>query len=178
MKKVLAIGGSNSKKSINTLFATYIANKLQDVEVEVVNWEEFVLPLYSPDLEKEIGIPEKVLKFKKMLENTDAIVLSLAEYNGMPTAAFKNLWDWTSRIEMKFWDEKPLFLASTSPGGRGGANVLRLIKELMPFFGGNVITDFSLPLFLNNFKNEIIVDEKLNQELNEKINHFQQQILI
>ena len=57
MKKILALGGSNSSKSINTTFATYIANQLQDSEVTVFDWNEFVLPLYSPDLEAEIGIP-------------------------------------------------------------------------------------------------------------------------
>jgi chromate reductase len=176
MKKILAIGGSNSKKSINKIFATYIANQLENVEVEVANWEGLVLPLYSPDLEEETGVPENALRFKEMIENADVIVLSLAEHNGLPTAAFKNLWDWTSRIDMKFWAEKPMFLAAISPGGRGGASVLRIIKDMIPHFGGNVIADFSLPRFYDNFKNEVLIDEKLNQELNEKIADFQQQL--
>ncbi|MFT5915970.1 MAG: NAD(P)H-dependent FMN reductase [Flammeovirgaceae bacterium] len=176
MKKVLAIGGSNSKTSINKIFATYIANQLENVEVEVVNWEGLVLPLYSPSLEEESGIPENALRFKEMIENADVIVLSLAEHNGLPTAAFKNLWDWTSRIDMKFWAEKPMFLAAASPGGRGGASVLQIVKDMMPHFAGNVVTDFSLPRFYDNFKNEVLIDEQLKKELNEKVSHFQQKL--
>lgn len=33
MKNVLSIGASNSKKSINKLFASYIANQIEDARV-------------------------------------------------------------------------------------------------------------------------------------------------
>jgi NAD(P)H-dependent FMN reductase len=176
MKKILAIAGSNSKKSINKILATYIANKIENVEVKILDWNEIELPLYSPDLEAENGIPENAVKFNQLIQNTDAIVLSLAEYNGLHTAAFKNLWDWASRIEMKFWSEKPIFLAATSPGARGGANVLRVTKELFPFFGGNIIVDFSLPSFNKNFQEGKIIDEELENQLTQKVQEFQKSI--
>lgn len=176
MKKILAIGGSNSKKSINKILATYIANKIENVEVKILDWNEIELPLYSPDLEAENGMPENAAKFNQLIQDTDAIVLSLAEHNGLHTAAFKNLWDWTSRITMKFWSEKPIFLAATSPGQRGGTGVLRITKEIFPFFGGNIITDFSLPSFNNNFQEGKIIDEKLENELIQKIEEFKKSL--
>jgi NAD(P)H-dependent FMN reductase len=107
----------------------------------------------------------------------DGIVLSLAEYNGNQTAAFKNLWDWLSRVdEMKFWREKPMLLLATSPGGRGGASVLKITSELLPFFGGNMIANFSLPLFHNNFSEGGIMDEALNSDLQSKIVLLQNEI--
>ncbi|MFT6003496.1 MAG: chromate reductase, partial [Bacteroidia bacterium] len=112
MKKILAIGGSNSKTSINKILATHIASKIVGAEVTILDWDNLVLPLYSPDLEKESGIPEAVAAFKKQIEATDAVVLSVAEHNGNITAAFKNLWDWTSRLDPKVWMSKPLFLAA------------------------------------------------------------------
>ncbi len=176
MKKIFAIGASNSKNSINKIFATHIANSLNDSEVTTLDWNELVLPLYSPDLEAETGIPAEAAVFKKMIEDSDGIVLSLAEHNGLPTAAFKNLWDWTSRIEQKFWADKPMFLASTSPGGRGGIGALGAIKNIISHFGGNVIEDFSLPSFQQNLQDGKIVDAELSAALTEKINSFQQSL--
>lgn len=176
MKKILAIGASNSSISINKVFATYIANQIQNAEPTVLEWDDMVLPLYSADLEKENGVHENARKFKQLVEEADAIVISLAEHNGLPTAAFKNLWDWTSRITQKFWANKPIFLAATSPGGRGAKNALRIVKDMMPHFAGEVIADFSLPQFHQNFQEGDITDAELKQDLLNKIKHFEQTI--
>lgn len=172
MKKILAIGGSNSKTSINKILATHIASKIVGAEVTILDWDNLVLPLYSVDLEAKEGIPEAVVAFKKQIEDTDAIVLSVAENNGNITAALKNLWDWTSRLDPKVWMSKPLFLAATSPGGRGGMSALAITKNLMPHYGGNVIVDFSLPSFYDNLKAGTIADAEKLQELTDKIEVF------
>jgi len=173
MKNILAIGASNSKKSINKIYATYIAQQIENANVTSANWDELILPLYSPDLEAESGIPQAAKNFKQLIEDTDAIVLSLAEYNGLPTAAFKNLWDWVSRLDQKIWLDKPMFLTATSPGGRGGMNALAVTKHLMPHFGGNVIEDFSFPSFHQNFQEGKVVNEELEKVLSTKIQNFQ-----
>jgi len=176
MKKILAIGASNSSRSINKIFATYVANKVEGAIVTTADLNELELPLYSPDLEAEIGIPENAIKFRALIENSDGIVLSLAEYNGMITTAFKNLWDWTSRIDMKIWKNKPMILMAVSPGGRGGANALKITKQIIPHFGGNVIADFCLPVFHQNFQNGNLVNKDLAEELYNKIAAFKQAI--
>jgi NAD(P)H-dependent FMN reductase len=173
MKKILAIGASNSSKSINKIFAMYVAQQLYDVEIELADLNELALPLYSPDLEKAEGIPDNARRFLQMIEDCDGIVLSLAEYNGMITTAFKNVWDWASRIDMKIWQNKPMLLMAASPGGRGGANALKITRELLPHFGGNVIADFSLPRFQHNFSPEGLLEEALKEDLNQKIQLFQ-----
>ena len=176
MKKIIAIGGSNSKKSINKTLASYIANKIEAVSVITIDWDELALPLYSPDLEVENGIPEKVQEFVNLINDVDGIVLSLAEYNGSFTAAFKNLWDWSSRINQKIWAGKPMFLSATSPGGRGGIGVLTHVKGLMPHFGGNVIVDYSLPTFYDNFKDGKIVNQEKAEELTNKLNEYKKSL--
>lgn len=176
MKKILAIGASNSKKSINKTFATYVANQVENTAITVADLNELELPLYSPDLEAEIGIPENALKFRALIEESDGVILSLAEYNGMITTAFKNIWDWTSRVDMKIWKNKPMLLMATSPGGRGGANALKVTKELLPHFGGNVIAEFSLPQFHNNFSADGLSDSALKEDLAKKIRLFQEAI--
>lgn len=172
MKKILVIGASNSRKSINKIFATYVAGQLEDVQVIVADLNELELPLYSPHLEEKNGIPANAVKFKEMITASDGIVLSLAEHNGMLTAAFKNLWDWASRIDVKIWQDKPMLLLSASPGGRGGASALKTTKDLLPHFGGNIIADFSLPRFYSNFGPDGLSDETLQQALDQKIKLF------
>ena len=50
MKKIIAFGGSNSKNSINKELAAYTANQINNVEVEVLDLNDFELPLYGIDL--------------------------------------------------------------------------------------------------------------------------------
>ncbi len=49
----------------------------------------------------------------------DAIVISFAEHNGHYTAAYKNTFDWASRIDRKAFGDKPAVLLSAVPGGCG-----------------------------------------------------------
>jgi len=67
---------------------------------------------------------------------------------------------------------------AASPGGRGGANVLRVMKELLPRFGGNVVAEFSLPSFYSNYSAEGIKDQTLKLELHEKVKSFESSLNI
>ena len=74
-----------------------------------------------------------------------------------------------SRIDGKLWSNVPMLLMATSPGGRGGATALEIAKGRFPFMGGNIIADFSLPSFNDNFSENGIADSQLNEDLNSKI---------
>lgn len=174
MKKVIAFGASNSRASINKVLAAYASTQLQGVEVAVLDLNDFELPLYGIDLEKESGIPPNAVAFREQIESADGIILSLAEHNGLQTAAFKNLFDWMSRINKDVWMQKPMLLMATSPGRRGGANALKVTKDLLPHFGGNVIADFSLPLFHTYFQEGKLINEALLADLKAKVDLFQQ----
>ena len=172
---VVAFAASSSKKSINKKLATYAASLLEDVSVEVLDLNDYELPLFSTDKEEELGQPELAKTFLEKLGNSDAIIVSFAEHNGSYTAAFKNLFDWCSRVTQKVYQDKPMVLLATSPGARGGATVLSAATNSMPHFAGDVKGSFSLPSFYDNFdaeKNEITDQElaaKLKQEV-EKLN--------
>lgn len=174
MKKIIALGASNSKKSINKAFAIYAANKINNVEVQVLDLNDYPLPIYGIDEENENGIPENVKKFDQQIEGADGIVISMAEHNGSYTAAFKNVFDWLSRISQKVWKDKPILLLATSPGGRGGASILQTAKTSFPFFGGNVIADFSLPAFRKNFSDNEISNSEFKEQFAQKIQLFEQ----
>ena len=176
-KKILAFGASNSKTSINKVFATFAANQLQNVEITLADLNDYRAPLYSVDLQKAQGIDENVMRFYHLIQEHDALVISLAEYNGLHTSAFKNLWDWLSRIPMEkpmnIWGGKPMFLLSTSPGRRPMSNVLKVSLELFPHFGANVIAYFHLPSFYHYFKDGQIIKATSQAEFEEQKKRFQ-----
>ena len=97
--KILAFGASNSKTSINKQFATYASNQIEKAEVILLDLNDFEMPIYSIDKEKENGIPDLAKEFKQYIKDCDGIIISFAEHNGAYTAAFKNIFDWISRIE-------------------------------------------------------------------------------
>lgn len=173
-KHILVFGASTSKHSINKEFAIFVANQLADAELTVVDLNDFDLPMYSIDLEREAGIPEHAIRFAEHITQCDAIVASFAEHNGLFTAAFKNLWDWMSRIESQnIWKEKPMFLLCASPGGRPEKYVMKVARELFPFYGGNIIAAFYLPAFRRTFADGQIVDPSLKEAFESQLQVFQ-----
>lgn len=176
MKKIIGLAGSNSKKSINKQLVGYALSKLDGFSNAVLDLNDFEVPIYGIDLENERGIPENAQKLSDSIEGADAIVLSLAEHNGSYAAVFKNIFDWMSRINPKVWRNKPMLLMSTSPGGRGGAGVLAGAKMAYPHQGGNIIAEFSLPSFFNNFKDEKIENEEFEAKLNVAVSEFEKAI--
>lgn len=174
--KILTVGGSNSSKSINKTLAVYAANKIENAKIMVADLNDYELPIYSADLENASGIPENAVNFDNLIKEADGIILSLAEHNGLPTAAFKNLFDWVSRIDKKIWKNKPMLLMAASPGSRGGLNTLNVMKNLLPHFSGNVVANFSLPFFYENFKDGEIKDKNLLLELRKQIEIFEDKL--
>ncbi len=53
--KIIAFGGSPSKNSINKKLATYATSLFENTDVEVLDLNDFQMPLFSVDVEKEIG---------------------------------------------------------------------------------------------------------------------------
>jgi len=108
------------------------------------------------------------------MESADILVVSLAENNGNYSAAFKNVFDWCTRITGKVFNEKPMLLMATSPGGRGGASVLEIAKSALPRFGADIKGVFSLPSFNDNFDvvNGKISNPELDNQLKELVKNF------
>ena len=172
MKKILAFAGSTSSTSINEQLVTFTAKSLKDTSFDIIDLNDFSLPVFSVDKEKD-GFPENAKKFNNLLDNYDGFIISLAEHNGSYTAAFKNIFDWISRINIKIFREKPMLLMATSPGARGGASVLASANSYFPKVGAEITAIFSLPKFYDNFKNEKIVDDELKSELENLVINFE-----
>ncbi|MEO0590957.1 MAG: NAD(P)H-dependent oxidoreductase [Pseudomonadota bacterium] len=149
--RLLAFAASNSSKSINRQLVRYAASLVEGAEIDDLDIHDFEMPIYRSDREEESGIPQLAHEFLARIGQADAIIISFAEHNGNYTAAFKNLFDWCSRLGRDVWQSKPMVLLSTSPGGRGGKGVLEIASGAAPRFGGEVIGTLSVPSFGESF---------------------------
>ena len=165
MKKIIALAGSNSSTSINEQLATYASSLVDNVEVKVLDLNDFEMPIYSSDRENESGHPNEAVAFVDEIRGADGIIISLAEYNGAYSGAFKNIFDWVSRIGKIVWWNKPMLLLSTSEGIRGASSVLKIAHQRISYNHSYKIPTFSLPSFSKNFDvNNGIVDEDLKKD--------------
>ena len=164
MRKVLAFAGSTSSTSMNKQLATFAAENLENTDFDVIDLRDFEMPMYSEDEEKN-GFSENAKKFSALLDGYDGFIVSLAEHNGAYAAAFKNIFDWSSRIEASVFRDKPLLLMATSPGKMGGRFVLEAGVQKFPRMGAKELVSFSFPNFYENFKEGTIIKEDLLNEL-------------
>jgi len=173
MKNIVTIGGSNSKSSINKVLAEYVGSLVNNVELTNVDLNNFEMPLFSVDLEAQIERPQGVKELNEIIEKADGFVISLAEHNGAYSTAFKNAFDWLSRIDGKVWKEKPMLLLTTSPGARGGQTVLELAAGRFPYMGAQIIGSLSVPSFFENFKEGKIVNTDLKSAIEKMVSDFE-----
>ena len=169
--KIIAFGASSSSKSINKKLATYAANLAAEVQanvdIEILDLNDFELPLFSQDKEIALGQPEAAKAFFNKLGESDAIIISFAEHNGNYSAAYKNLFDWASRIDKKVYQNKAMLLLATSPGPGGAGSVLAVATDSAPYFDGQVKASLSVPNFFDNFdvENTKLTNDELHQQL-------------
>lgn len=154
--RILSFAASSSLKSINKALVRHAGERLRGeylpaAQVELVDLNDFEMPIFSVDRERDSGVPSEAQQFFDKIGAADALLVSYAEHNGSYSAAFKNLFDWSSRISMKVFQGRPMVALSTSPGGRGGATVLQSALSSAPRFGTEVVASLSVPAFHDNF---------------------------
>ncbi|MCO5260667.1 MAG: NAD(P)H-dependent oxidoreductase [Crocinitomicaceae bacterium] len=171
--KIVAFAGSISSTSINKKMVKYALNNFKNAEINLLDLNDFEMPIYSEDREKN-GFPDKVYEFIKNIENADVVICSLAEHNRTYCTGYKNVLDWAFRANSKFFSDKPMLLMSTTTVENGSVNVLKTANTFFPLLGADVKCSFLLPDFNENFdlsKNEI-KNEKLKNDFNKIIDEF------
>ncbi len=171
--KIVAFAGSNSLQSINKKLVTSVSKYYKETDdiVEVLDLNDFEMPLFSKEREKENGIPSLAYNFANKIDEADFILLSLAENNGNYNVAYKNITDWISRIPgRKIYNGKPIFVMATSDGKRGGQTVLDIAVNRLPFDGAEVLESFSLPEFQLNFQEgKGVINPQYRSQLEAKV---------
>ena len=153
--KIITIAASNSVHSINKRLLQYAGTVLQsdlraDIDIEPLDLMDHEMPIYSPEREA-IGIPQQAHDFYQKIGAADGVMISFAEHNGTYTAAFKNIFDWTSRIEMQVFQDNPVMLMAASIGPGGAQHVLATANASFPNFGARLTSSFSVGLFDTHF---------------------------
>ena len=146
--KILAFAGSSRIESFNKKLVKFAVEEAKKIgaEVRYIDLLDYPMPLFNEDLEKQEGLPHKVLEFKHLLREHQGLIISCPEYNGSITPLLKNAIDWASRSEL---NEKPLScfqgkvaaLLATSPGGLGGIRGLVHVRAILEGIGVLVIPE-------------------------------------
>ncbi|MFN8415101.1 MAG: NADPH-dependent FMN reductase [Cytophagaceae bacterium] len=174
--KILAFAGSTSSTSRNRELVKFTLTYFSEHEIDLIDLNDYEMPIFSVDREFN-GYPPEAYRFLEAIKESDVIICSLAEHNRSYSAAFKNIFDWASRINAKVFQNKPMLLMSTSPGKFGGGNVMNTAKTFFPQFGADVKVTFSLPSFDQTFViGKGVVDADLLTQLENSINQFKQAV--
>ncbi len=173
MATILAFAGSNSSTSINFQLVKYSASLIENHKIQLLNMANYPFPMYSEVIEKEKGFSNSLVELKNDLKKADGLIISVNEHNSNPSAYFKNIIDWLSRLERKFLDDKKVLLMSASPGGRGGVGALGVAEQMLPRFGAEIVATFSLPSFYDNLDSKQgIKDNDLAEAHKKALNQF------
>lgn len=144
--KVLAFSGSTRNDSYNKKViqeAAQFAREMQ-ASVKIIDLKDFSMPLFDEDLEKAEWMPSNAKRFRKLLIESDAIIISTPEYNGSIPGVLKNALDWASRSEegkgsREAFKGKYFTIISASPGGGGGVRALIHLRSILSALGGEVM---------------------------------------
>nr|WP_299385501.1 NAD(P)H-dependent oxidoreductase [Allomuricauda sp.] len=172
MAAILAFAGSNSSTSINFKLVKHTVSLIEGHQIQVLDMSGYPFPMYSEDEERQQGFSNSLVELKNDIAKSQGLVLAVNEHNSNPSAYFKNVVDWLSRLERKFLEDTKILLMSTSPGKRGGVGALEVMEKLLPRFGAEVVSTFSLPAFGANFGDDGILDADLNQAHQDAISQF------
>ncbi len=156
---ILAIPATASVNGINRQLLGSAARLLEgglvaDAAVEIIDLNDYELPIYTPKREQDGGVPAKAQELYDKIGAADAVVVSFAEYNGSYTSAWKNIFDWMSRIDSAVYQGKKVIMLAASPGPRGGAGVLGSATPSAPFFAAELIGSLGIGSFYDNFDAE------------------------
>jgi chromate reductase, NAD(P)H dehydrogenase (quinone) len=116
---VAVVVGSNRRDSINRKLAHALA-ELAGSKL-VANFARIDdLPMYNQD--HESPLPASVQRFKREIEEADALLFVTPEHNRSLPAVLKNAIDWGARpYGRNSWAGKPAAITGTSPGAIGTA---------------------------------------------------------
>jgi chromate reductase, NAD(P)H dehydrogenase (quinone) len=129
--RVLGIAGSLRRESYNRrLLAAARALAPQAMAIEIFDLAP--IPLYNGDLDTEEGRPEAVVRLKRAITESDALLFATPEYNHSVPGVLQNAIDWASRPGGKSpFVGKPVALMGASPGAIGTARAQQQLKLVL-----------------------------------------------
>lgn len=99
MTKILIFAGSTRRGAFSRQLAAAATTLVEGHggTPTLVDLGDFPAPLYNADLEADIGIPQPVMDFRRLVATHDGLVVATPEYNGFVTPLLLNMLCWASR---------------------------------------------------------------------------------
>lgn len=177
MVKIVGISGSLRRGSFNSSLLRAAAELMPPgTELKIDSIEG--IPLYNADVEAGEGIPQRAIALKKVIAESDGLLLATPEYNNSIPGVFKNAVDWLSRppADVKaVFGGKPVAIMGASPGVFGTIlsqnawlPVLRTLGT-NPWFGGRMMVSRAASVFDESGK---MTDESVRKQLQQFLSGF------
>lgn len=146
--RLVAFAGSARTDSFNKkLVKIAIAGaEAAGAEVTYVDLRELNLPIYDGDEEARNGIPSGAQKLKKLMVESDGMLIASPEYNSSISGLLKNAIDWVSRPQpgepsLVAFRGKTAAIMSAAAGGLGGVRGLVHVRAILGNIGVIVLPD-------------------------------------
>lgn len=107
--------------------------------VQVIDAQEFNLPVYDEDFETEKGVPEGAKQMALAMKNAHAVWLASPEYNGGISGSLKNTLDWISRADVSAFSGKVFWTGGAAAGWAGATKSLLMLRLILTHLGSMVI---------------------------------------
>lgn len=183
--RFLVFAGSTGSKSYNKKLAKLAASALgkMDVEATYIELNDYGMPFYDADVEREGGYPVAAAKLKKLMKEHDGLIIASPEYNGSVSAVLKNTIDWLTRSEnattdISAFDNHHALILSTAAGGFGGAMGLRHLRDLLTKLQVQVMPwQLAIPANYAAFNEGGLIDTKQQEILEQLLQKYVQHLM-
>ena len=149
MTKILIFAGSARQGAFSRQLAAAATMlvELHGGTSTLIDLGDFPAPLYNADLEDQLGIPQPVVDFRRLVATHDGLVVVTPEYNGFVTPLLLNMLSWASRPSPgddfgNVFQGRPVALAASSPGRLGGVRVVPRLRDLLAELGMVTVPGF------------------------------------
>ncbi|AXY25660.1 NADPH-dependent FMN reductase [Suicoccus acidiformans] len=127
MKKLVAMVGTNSKKSTNRDLLNFISKHFAD-QADIELMEIDGLPLFNKPADKEV--PQQAKDMAAKIEAADGVIISTPEYDHTVPAPLVNALNWLSYHIYPFTD-KPVMITGSSYGRLGSSRAQMHLRQIL-----------------------------------------------
>jgi chromate reductase len=161
--------GSIAEQSINRRLAGRIC-QLASADLRLSEISIMDLPLYRPDFDDHP--PQAARRFKKAIEDSDALLFLTPEYNRSVPGALKNALDWGSRPwGDNSWRGKPAVIAGTGLNSAGSAVAQSQLRSILGYLQATLIP---APEICLSWHDAVLADPATDERLTELLDAVRQ----
>lgn len=171
--RILLLSGSFHSKSISLGILNHIVSQMHahETDIPAIN----TLPFFSEDLSND-NKPDNVALFLQQVNQADAIICCLPEYNHSVPAVLKNAIDWASRPAFRSpLKDKPVTIITQANSPVGGARAQAHLKLIFDSTLSRIHSCHEMLIAEVNDKfdeQQNLTDDKTKQRLNRHMDDF------